>query len=465
MKQFSLDTIDVSKFQTIKARQKWYGNQDHSRWIFYDEINKLYYKIWNDTYIRGHTIVEALELGFYDSDILPALEGIIFWEGICRGYVMKECEKYGEMENTFFDEIKKRTNDTNMFAYDLCPNHIFKFNGKITIIDLEGVYQLNQYHNKKEEHHSLGIPGRFVEYEPYEEYITSLIYKPLSEEQFLSMPLQKGKGGKEIILNDYTLKTVKDVIDFYSDESNVKYIESKLTPNNWQYYNCMRAEFRHNVGDHHQLGWENMTEEYYNSLPMMSDDEIKVFLKENPAPFDVCFIKHGFHRAVSMIGRMISGKSYIPFYVKENIVNPTTNIRYLEKIKHWPKKEYTIVQSGLLASMGIRTNSDLDVVISSKLKNQIKDIPSGVEVMSDRGKFKVFGCKNDDDLIYNYSINIDGYNFTEPRFYFSRLWLNSQSKIKDQKQILNFKERGSYNVYPFSKITDGQWGFELLPSS
>ena len=93
MKQFSLDEIDVSKFQTIKTRQKYYGNQDHSRWVFYDENNKLYYKIWNDTYIRKNTIIEAFELGFYDKELLPALEGIIFWEGVCRGYVMKECEK------------------------------------------------------------------------------------------------------------------------------------------------------------------------------------------------------------------------------------------------------------------------------------------------------------------------------------------------------------------------------------
>ena len=463
MIQYSLDEIDVTKFKTIKDRQKWYDNQDHSRWVFYDETNKLYYKIWNDTYIRRNTITDAFELGFYDTDILPALKGLIFWEGICRGYVMEECEKYGVLEDDFFNDIKKRTNDTYMFAYDLCPNHIFKFNGKTTIIDLEGVYKLNQYHNKKKEHHSLGIPGRFVEYEPYDEYITSLIYKPLSEEQFLSMPLQKGKGGKEIILNDYTLKTVKDVIDFYSDESNVKYIESKLTPDNWQYFNCMMAEFRHNVGDHHKLGWENMTKEYYESLPMMNDGEIETFLKSTPAPFDVCFIKHGFHRTVSMIGRMIKGKPYIPFYVKSNVVNPIDNINYLDKIKDWPKEEYTIVQSGILALMGIRTNSDLDIVISSKLKNQIKNIPSDIEIMSNRGKFKIFGCKDDDDLVYNYSVNIDGYNFAEPRFYFSRIWPDRESKIEDQKRILNFRVRGSHNIEPFSKINNDKWGFGLLP--
>ena len=463
MIQFSLDEIDVSKFQSIKSREKWYDYQDHSRWIFYDKKNKLYYKLWNDTYVRRDTIIEAFESGFYDEQLLPALKGIIVWEGVCRGYVMEECENYGIMDVNFFNDIKTRTQNSNMFAYDLCPNHIFKYKGKTTIIDLEGVYNLNEYETKTKEHHSLGIPGRFVEYEPYEKYINKLNYKPLSEEQFLNMPLQKGKGGKEIILNDYNLTTVKDVIDFYSNDNNVKYIESKLEPNNWQYYNCMMAEFRHNVGDHHEIGWENMTKEYYESLPMMNDDEIETFLKNNPVPFDVCFIKHGFHRAVSMIGRMVKGKPYIPFYVKKNVVNPIDNINYLDKIKDWPKEEYTIVQSGILALMGIRKNSDLDVVISSKLKKDIKEIPLGIEVMSNRAKFQVFGCKDDDDLVYNYSVNIDGYNFAEPRFYFSRIWPDRESKIQDQKMILNFRVRGSHNVNQFSTITDEKWGFELLP--
>ncbi len=467
MKHFdliSLETVDFSKFREIKSRQKWYGNQDHSRWIFKDDENGLYYKVWNETYVRRNTIPNAFHLGFYDKELLPSLVGLLYWENVCRGYVMKECQEYGVMDSHFFEKIKEKTNESKLFAYDLCPNHIVKFDKCTTLIDLEGVYPLDEYELRKKEHHSLGIPGRFVEYELYEDYIKELIYKPLEEEQFLTMPLQKGGGGKEIVLNDYTLKTVNDVIEFYSDKSNVEYIESKLTPSNWQYYNCMMAEFRHNVGDHHELGWENMTKEYYESLPMMTDDEIEMFLKNNPVPFDVCFIKHGFHRAVSMIGRMINGKSYIPFYVKNNVVNPTSNIRFLNKIKDWPKTEYTIVQSGLLALMGIRQNSDLDVVVSSNLKKTLTTIPEGVEVMSDRDKFKVFGCSDDDDLVYNYSVNIDGYNFAEPRFYFSRIWPDKPSKIEDQKKILSFKERGSFNTYPFFKISNEQWGFELLPT-
>ena len=80
MIQYSLDEIDVTKFKTIKARQKWYDNQDHSRWVFYDESNKLYYKIWNDTYIRKDGVKLGIDCGFYDETTTPALESLIYYD-------------------------------------------------------------------------------------------------------------------------------------------------------------------------------------------------------------------------------------------------------------------------------------------------------------------------------------------------------------------------------------------------
>ena len=58
--------------------------------------------------------------------------------------------------------------------------------------------------------------------------------------------------------------------------------------------------------------------------------------------------------------------------------------------------------------MGIRQNSDLDIVVTD-------DCPpiniDGVEVMRDHGKFKIYGCSNDNDLVNHYSQPIGGYNF------------------------------------------------------
>ena len=58
------------------------------------------------------------------------------------------------------------------------------------------------------------------------------------------------------------------------------------------------AGFRHDVADHHELGWDNLTKEYYDSLKPMTDEEILEFNKKNPVEFDNGFIKHSYHRSL-----------------------------------------------------------------------------------------------------------------------------------------------------------------------
>ena len=115
-------------------------------------------------------------------------------------------------------------------------------------------------------------------------------YEPISLDYFLNMEFAGGSGGKEIITQNQTLKTVRDVYMFYSVPGNVQTVKDRLIPNNWQYFNCILAEFRKGVGDHHKLGWDNMTEEYYYNLELMNDNELETFLRENPVEFDNGFI-------------------------------------------------------------------------------------------------------------------------------------------------------------------------------
>ena len=129
------------------------------------------------------------------------------------------------------------------------------------------------------------------------------------------MELAMGGGGKEIIKQNGKLKYVKDVIEFFTDKTNLENVKTELTPSNWQYFNCMMAEFKHNVADHHELGWENLTKEYFESLEDMTDEEIANTLFSNPVEFENGFIKHSYHRACAMIGRLINDKKYIPFYI------------------------------------------------------------------------------------------------------------------------------------------------------
>jgi hypothetical protein len=307
-------------------------------------------------------------------------------------------------------------------------------------------------------------------------------YEPISLNYFLNMEFAGGGGGKEVITQNLKLKTVKDVLTFYSVPGNVQTVKSTLNPENWQYFNCMMAEFRKGVGDHHELGWDNMTEEYYNSLELMNDRELELFLKQNPVEFDNGFIRHSYHRACAMVGRLASGKSYLPFYMEKGQIydNPRkhdgkhrvkpliNNLKGISNVSI-PSGEFTICQSGILALMGIRQNDDIDIIISSEARNQLFGGNNnfmrerGAEIFEpNRGKFKIFNAQGDDDLIENYSFTIDGYRFLEPRFYFSRKNRHTDRDKSDWDGMRKFFEMGSHKGYPFNQLSEEQWGVEYL---
>jgi hypothetical protein len=308
------------------------------------------------------------------------------------------------------------------------------------------------------------------------------VYEPISLEYFLNMEFADGSGGKEIVTQNHTLRTVRDVYMFYSIPGNVQTVKDKLIPDNWQYFNCILAEFRKDVGNHHELGWDNMTEEYYYNLELMNDGELETFLKENPTEFDNGYIKHSFHRACAMIGRLIKGKKYIPFYMNKNQIYdevrksdgvqrvrpPINNLKGVSDISI-PSEEFVICQSGILALMGIRQNDDIDIIISTEARNQIfnGDInfirSNGVEIFEpNRGKFRIFDAQGDDDLIDNYSFKVNGYNFLEPRFYFSRKNKHTDRDKSDWEGIRKFFEMESHLGYPFNQLTEEQWGVQYI---
>lgn len=60
------------------------------------------------------------------------------------------------------------------------------------------------------------------------------------------------------------------------------------------------------------------TKEYYESLPDMNDYDIQQMLQRHPIEITNGAITGGKHRAFAMIGRLVSGKTYLPFWVLEN---------------------------------------------------------------------------------------------------------------------------------------------------
>ena len=221
-----------------------------------------------------------------------------------------------------------------------------------------------------------------------------------------------------------------------------------------------------------------MTKEYYESLNPMSDEEIEQFLKDNPVEFDNGYIRHNYHRACAMIGRLIKGKPYIPFYMKTSQIydkarkkdglhriKPLTNrIKLLEQLDamNIDRDEYCLTQSSILSLMSIRDNDDLDIIISSKLRKQNIQFPDGVDVFAaNREKFNYFGAKGDDDILENYCVKIDGYKFLEPRFYFARKNNTTERDKLDWSKISWFFSYYNHKGYPYN-FDFYKWGINFV---
>ena len=325
-------------------------------------------------------------------------------------------------------------------------------------------------------------------------------YIKISEDYFLNCSFPSRNCHKKAVCLDpnyhwerrnqynhqYELKTVRDVVEYFKQDGAIEKAKSKLKEDNWEYFNCLLYGWRKNVLDtdsHKKTGGveislsernKTLSPEYYESLEKMSNEEIEKFNEENPIPFDGDIIRHGTHRVYAMIGRLIRNEKYVPFCIeKSRFFSPVNKVNFLDEMDKLeiPREEYTICQSSWLSMMGIRSNDDLDIVISSRLRDYSLggesshlNIHQNIEVFEkNHGKFKVFGCLNDDDLINNYSVNIGGYNFCEPRFYFSRIWPENDKKINDQNKIKEFFKNKNHKFYPFSEISMEKWGLDLLP--
>ena len=153
------------------------------------------------------------------------------------------------------------------------------------------------------------------------------------------------KNHMDIINNNGEYKTIGEIVDYLSNgrlfDLSTRVIEtdtSKIfnqpiywskqfwkTGNNY-YINSIRAEFRSDVVPYEnannyiteKLQPNIYTNEYYESLDLMKEKNILSMLKDHPIEIKNNTIIGGRHRVCAMIGRIISGKNYIPFYVRYN---------------------------------------------------------------------------------------------------------------------------------------------------
>jgi hypothetical protein len=143
-----LTSISLSELKLVKETCRWFGDQDHSRWVFqtrgsgFGEKNGLVFKIWNPTYIRRDHLLRGIECGFYDETTIPAFHAIIFAKGICRGYVMRKCLPNRTKDPVFHAHILEKTVQTGFFCVQYSRFHTMRYGEKFSLVDLEAIYPL-----------------------------------------------------------------------------------------------------------------------------------------------------------------------------------------------------------------------------------------------------------------------------------------------------------------------------------
>tara|TARA_Y100000739_G_C20606636_1_gene465944 strand:+ start:1540 stop:2715 length:1176 start_codon:yes stop_codon:yes gene_type:complete len=173
--------------------------------------------------------------------------------------------------------------------------------------------------------------------------------KQLSEKEFLSLRLIDENPLNELIrkpqfdrvTNNGELEKVSDLIKFLKTNKGFSTILTGATEPteiiledipmhlNWHFWNngdryfinCILAQFRKNVPPYSELLELKKTRyavysmKYYESLEPMTEIEIRKLLANSPISLRKNALSGGRHKMFAMIGRMASGKPYIPFLV------------------------------------------------------------------------------------------------------------------------------------------------------
>ena len=175
-------------------------------------------------------------------------------------------------------------------------------------------------------------------------------YKKISEVEFREMHIEPldsfnwrwRKTHLDIVTNNCNNKLIDSIINYFKVEANLqsKLIEVKETdttlpfnePSNfdrrfWQSGNnffiyCINYEFREGVHPYSKAN-EYIREvnkpllfsaNYYKNLRALSTSEIEALVLKSPVEITNGAFTGGKHRAFAMIGRLVSGKGYVPFW-------------------------------------------------------------------------------------------------------------------------------------------------------
>ena len=141
--------IEIKK--VLESKNLIIHHQKRERMVMYDDLH--YYKIWVPNWEHSQVLRNAFEIGFYDKNTTPAFSKIITENGLDRGYIMYRGTVAGnsndnwnklinqtshEQRLSFIKNLFQKAVNTNCIPSDMSPSNIILYNGKISLIDLEG---------------------------------------------------------------------------------------------------------------------------------------------------------------------------------------------------------------------------------------------------------------------------------------------------------------------------------------
>jgi len=172
----------------------------------------------------------------------------------------------------------------------------------------------------------------------------------LSEDEFRHLQFERDLFNKQIrkphldiITDNGKIETIGGIIDYLKNREVLEKVKKDIieTPmsksflepmhfdhNFWHsgnnfFINCILYSFRHGIPPYEEVNEYRCSKpalysgDFYRAQPEMSDHEIVKILADSPIILKDGALISGRHRACAMIGRLISGKPYIPFIAKE----------------------------------------------------------------------------------------------------------------------------------------------------
>ncbi len=168
MKFTYIDTIDFCALEIVKENR-----------LFYDPLNKTYYKLWKEDYVLwerhiGSLFLQAVNAGFYNG-LADIKEVILSDNGSCIGYSMgyvscpmkeidgklygdiqryKNKHEFSTFENVnkqndkykrFFKTLTENARKTGFFFYDLVQSNVTDNGYEYGIIDLESIANIRDF--------------------------------------------------------------------------------------------------------------------------------------------------------------------------------------------------------------------------------------------------------------------------------------------------------------------------------